>query len=75
MEFDLSGHGTDKEAQLWIPYPLSDADQLITDILVSGDYTESAVFFPVKNPFFFAKEIVPGVPPHFSLAIFARVCI
>ncbi len=44
MDFDLSEHNTDQDAQLWIPYPLSDRDQLISDIAVSGDYSESAVY-------------------------------
>jgi len=44
MEFDLSGHDAGEEAQLWIPYPLSDRDQLISKVSVSGDYAESAVY-------------------------------
>lgn len=44
MEFDLSGHKTNEEAQLWIPYPFSDRDQLISKVSVSGDYAESAVY-------------------------------
>ena len=44
MEFDLSDHDAAQEAQLWIPYPLSDRDQLITDIKLSGDFAESAVY-------------------------------
>lgn len=44
MEFDLSGHKTNEEAQLWIPYPLSDRDQLISKVSVNGDYAESAVY-------------------------------
>ncbi len=44
MEFDLSAHDRTEEAQLWIPYPLSDRDQLITKISVNGDYSESAVY-------------------------------
>ncbi len=44
MEFDLSAHDSSREARLWIPYPLSDADQLIRDIAVSGDYAEAAVY-------------------------------
>ena len=44
MEFDLSAHDNTREAQLWIPYPLSDRDQLITDIAISGDYDQSAVY-------------------------------
>jgi len=44
MEFDLSGHNPNEEAQLWIPYPLSDRDQLISKVKVTGDYAESAVY-------------------------------
>lgn len=44
MEFDLSSQPADQEAKLWIPYPLSDNDQLIADIAVSGDYAHSAVY-------------------------------
>ncbi len=44
MEFDLSDHDPGQVAQLWIPYPLSDENQLITDIRVSGDYARSAVY-------------------------------
>lgn len=44
MDFDLSGHDTNEEAQLWIPYPLSDRDQLISKVSVTGDYNESAVY-------------------------------
>jgi len=44
MEFDLSGHDLNEEAQLWIPYPLSDRDQLISGVSITGDYGESAVY-------------------------------
>lgn len=44
MEFDLSSQQAGEEARLWLPYPVSDGDQLITDIVVRGDYTESAVY-------------------------------
>ncbi len=44
MEFDLAAHPADQETKLWIPYPLSDSDQLITDIALSGDFAESAVY-------------------------------
>ncbi len=44
MKFDLSRHDSNEEAQLWVPYPFSDRDQIITDIRVSGDYAESAIY-------------------------------
>ncbi len=51
------GQKTGEEVRLWIPYPVSDADQLITDIKVSGDYSESAVYTDRKNqtPILFAR--------------------
>ena len=57
MDFDLSGQEAGKEVRLWIPYPVSDANQLITDIKVSGDYSESAVYTDRENetPILFAR--------------------
>ena len=57
MEFDLSGHDPGQVAQLWIPYPLSDRNQLITDIRVTGDYARSAVYSDQQysNPILYAR--------------------
>ncbi len=44
MEIDLSRHEKDKEVKLWVPYPVSDNDQTISAIKISGDYVESAVY-------------------------------
>lgn len=44
MDFDLSGHGSGEQAQLWIPYPISNENQLITNVSISGDYDTSAVY-------------------------------
>lgn len=57
MEFDLSEHDAKEEAQLWIPYPLSDRDQRISNILISGDYAESAVYSDQKysTPILYAR--------------------
>jgi len=57
MEFDLSGHPSDQATQLWIPYPVSDSNQLITDIKVSGNYNESAVYTDRKysTPMLYAR--------------------
>ena len=57
MQFDLSGHQQGKVAQLWIPYPLSDRDQLIDHISVSGDYAHSAVYSDQKysTPILYAR--------------------
>lgn len=44
MTVDLSSHGTKEVTELWLPYPVSDRDQNITDVTISGDYTISAVY-------------------------------
>jgi len=44
MEFDLSSHPKEKPVRLWIPYPVSDADQDVTNVKVVGDYSASAVY-------------------------------
>lgn len=41
---DLSAQPAGKVARLWLPYPVSDRDQQVTDVKVSGDYAESAVY-------------------------------
>ena len=43
-EFDLSAHDPGKEVRLWVPYPLTDADQTIDGIRISGDYAEAGVY-------------------------------
>ena len=44
MTVDLSSHNTKDVAELWIPYPLSDQDQDISDVRISGDYATTAVY-------------------------------
>lgn len=41
---DLSAYDPAGEAELWLPYPVSDRDQVITDIKVGGDFAASAVY-------------------------------
>ena len=43
-KFDLSAHKPGEEAQLWIPYPTSDGEQIISNIQWSGDYSAAAVY-------------------------------
>jgi len=54
---DLSSQDHGKEVKLWLPYPVSDASQTISDIKVSGDYAESAVYTDTANgtPILFAR--------------------
>ncbi len=44
MEFDLSTHDPNKEVNLWIPYPVSDDRQTISNIKLSGDFSNAAVY-------------------------------
>ena len=57
MSVDLSAHDAKSEAEVWIPYPVSDTDQKITDIKVSGDYAASAVYTDTtySNPILYAR--------------------
>ena len=57
MNFDLSHHPQGETAQLWIPYPVSDADQNITGITISGDFAASAVYTDAvfKTPMLHAR--------------------
>ncbi len=43
VEVDLSSHPQGREARLWFPYPVSDRDQLISDIRINGDYASAEV--------------------------------
>ena len=57
MEVDLSAHNPMEEARLWLPYPMSDKYQLITNIKVSGDFSEEAVYSDrvFQTPMLFAR--------------------
>ncbi|HEY5973761.1 MAG TPA: transglutaminase domain-containing protein, partial [Geobacteraceae bacterium] len=49
MEVDLSKQPANQEVRLWLPYPVSDRDQSITDVKVTGTYAESAVYTDRTN--------------------------
>jgi transglutaminase-like putative cysteine protease len=49
LDVDLSAHETGKEAKLWIPYPVNDRYQNVSNIKVSGDYASSAVYTEAAN--------------------------
>lgn len=44
LEVDLTAQAAGKEARLWIPYPVSDRNQELSDIRVTGDYAASGVY-------------------------------
>ncbi|NTW88413.1 MAG: transglutaminase family protein [Desulfobulbaceae bacterium] len=44
LTVDLSAQASGQDAKLWIPYPVSDAHQVISDIKVTGDFTSSGVY-------------------------------
>jgi transglutaminase-like putative cysteine protease len=44
LDVDLSTQEQGKEAKLWIPYPVTDRHQTVSDIKVSGDFASSAVY-------------------------------
>jgi transglutaminase-like putative cysteine protease len=57
ISVDLTAHENCKEAELWIPYPVSDRDQTITDVNISGDFAKSAVYTDnvYSTPILYAK--------------------
>ncbi|RII27243.1 MAG: transglutaminase [Geobacter sp.] len=57
VEVDLSAQEQGEEAKLWLPYPVSDEDQLVSSINVTGDYGESGVYTDRVNgtPMLYAR--------------------
>ncbi|MCF6179005.1 MAG: transglutaminase domain-containing protein [Geopsychrobacter sp.] len=57
MEFDLSAQAAGQEVKLWLPYPVSNSQQLIDQISWQGDFTEAAVYTDRANgnPILFAR--------------------
>jgi len=49
LDVDLSSQDAGKEAKLWIPYPVTDKHQTVSDIKVSGDYAISGVYTEAAN--------------------------
>ena len=44
LDVDLSAQAPDKEVKLWVPYPVSDQNQTVTDIKVTGNLVSSGVY-------------------------------
>lgn len=44
MNFDLTAQPKDETVRLWIPYPVTDHDQTVGNIEVSGDFATSGVY-------------------------------
>ena len=62
-----------KIVRLWIPYPMSDANQDITDVSVSGNFSSSAVYreSAFGNPVLYAEWNGGKTPPTLSYAFTA----
>jgi len=41
---DLSAQPAGQEVKLWLPYPVSDANQTISNVRFGGDYAEAGVY-------------------------------
>lgn len=44
IQFNLNAPADAKNVKLWIPYPVSDENQIITDIKVEGNFSQSGVY-------------------------------
>ncbi len=49
MQVDLKAPAKAKIVRLWVPYPMSDENQDITDVSISGNYTTSGVYRTVGS--------------------------
>jgi len=49
VEVDLSKQDAGKQTKLWIPYAVSDKNQTVGDVKVSGDYAASGVYTDKVN--------------------------
>jgi transglutaminase-like putative cysteine protease len=54
---DLTAREKGQEAELWLPYPISGREQTITEVKISGDFNQSAVYADNANstPMLYAK--------------------
>jgi hypothetical protein len=57
MTIDLSDHGNKETAQVWIPYPVSNANQTIMNIKIAGTMSSSGVYTEKKfsTPMLYAR--------------------
>lgn len=57
VEVDLSRQEPGKEVKLWVPYPVSDKYQSVTEVKVAGDFAGSAVYTDKVNgtPMLYAR--------------------
>jgi transglutaminase-like putative cysteine protease len=49
MEIDLSAQPKGQVTRLWLPYPLTDRQQTVSDIRVNGDFAASGVYSDAVN--------------------------
>jgi transglutaminase-like putative cysteine protease len=57
MTIDLSDHGSKEEAQVWIPYPVTNANQTIKNIEIKGSMSSSGIYTEKKfsTPMLYAR--------------------
>lgn len=67
---NLETGGKAKTARLWLPYPLSDGNQAITDVQVSGNYQASGVYHdPASGAnYLFADWKEVTAQPHLTMS-------
>jgi len=49
VQFNLNAPSDSKEVRLWIPYPVSDENQIISDVKVEGNFSKSGVYKEGKH--------------------------
>lgn len=74
MEFDLSHHPQGEEVQLWIPYPVTDENQDISGIKISGNFADNAVYTDkvFKSPMLYARWDMDATDRKLSFTFHAK---
>lgn len=74
MDFDLSHYPPGKEVKLWVPYPVTDQNQNIGNIKVTGNFAESGVYTDTvfKTPMLYARWNNDAARRHLSFSFQAE---
>lgn len=72
--FDLSAHPAEQKAELWIPYPVSDNEQQISQLSWNGNYSTAAVYTErtLGVPMLYVHWAAGVKPRHLTLTFHAQ---
>jgi transglutaminase-like putative cysteine protease len=61
MQIDLKAPASAKNVRLWLPYPMSDKNQDVTDVTITGNYVRAGIYRDAifKNNMLYAEWNIP----------------